>query len=438
MIYTDYYSKMNKKNNRFPIFISLSPNVEKDDLILARKSLLKIKAWKNGNYIQELEEYFKKYFGLKYAFSFLSGRASFFAILKSLDLEEKDEILVQGFTCNAVTNPILALKLLPVFVDIEKETLNMDPEDLKRKINSRSRAVLVQHTFGLPAKMDEIEKICKEYNLILMEDCAHSLGAYYRGKKTGIMGKISFFSFGRDKIISSVFGGMVATNDDNLGKKIGEMRKNIKFPRSYWILQQLLHPIIVEYIIKPFYFFPRAGRYALILFQRLKIISKAVSGKEKRGYFKKKDFKRMPNILAGLCLNQIKKIEKFNNHREKISKIYSRELSSEKLIIQQEKDGRIYMRYPVILEGKNTDEIVQHFKEKKIILDDGWRKTPVVPPDTDQKKTGYIFGLCPAAEFIVKNIFNLPTHINIDEKNAVYMANIFKKLLKSEVDNFKK
>lgn len=425
----NYYSKMKKNSNQFPIFTSLSPNVEKDDLILAKKSLLKIGHWKSGNYIQKLEGYFKKNFNSKYAFSFSSGRASFLAILKSLNLKKNDEVLVQSFTCNAVTNPIKTLKLLPVFVDIEKETLNMDPEDLKTKINSKSRAVVVQHTFGLPAKMNEIENICKEYNLILIEDCAHSLGADYQGKKIGTIGKISFFSFGRDKIISSVFGGMIITNDDQLGKEIEAIRKTVKFPGTCWILQQLLHPILVEYLIKPIYFFPKIGKYALILLQKSKIISKALSKREKKGYFRKKNFKKMPNILAGLCLNQIEKIEKFNNHRRKIAKIYFQELNSEKLIIQQEKEGRIYMRYPVILEGKNTDEVLERFRAKKIILDDGWRKTPVVPSDTDQKKAGYIFGLCPTAENVVKNIFNLPTHINIDEKKAVYMANILKKLL---------
>lgn len=424
---------MDKKTRTTPIFISLSPNVEKDDLDLVKKNFLNFRNWKNGKYIQELEEYFKNKFNSKYAFSFSSGRASFFMILKSLNFKKDDEILLQGFTCNAVTNPIKALNLSPVFVDINKETLNLDLDDLKRKITSKSRAVVVQHTFGLPAHIDEIEKICKEYKLFLIEDCAHSLGADYYGRKIGTIGKISFFSFGRDKIISSVSGGMIITNDDYLGKRIQEMRERVEFPNWHWILSQILHPILTEHIVKPLYFFPNMGKYTLILSQKLKIISKAVSKKEKKGYFQEKDVKKMPNILAMLCLNQIKKLEKFNNHRQKIANIYFQKLSSENLIIQhqQKNQGRIYMRYPIILSGKNTDQILKFFKSKKIILDDGWRKKPVVPPDTDQKKVGYIFGSCPNAEHVVKNILNLPTHINIDEKKALYIVNILKELLKN-------
>ncbi len=98
------------------------------------------------------------------------------AILNSLGLEKDSEVLLQAFTCNAAVNPIIWSGLKPVFVDVNEETFNMDAEDLRRKISSKSKAVMVQHTFGLPAYMDEILEICQQNNLILIEDCAHSLG----------------------------------------------------------------------------------------------------------------------------------------------------------------------------------------------------------------------------------------------------------------------
>ena len=113
-----------------PIFISLSPNVEKDDIEEAFKLIFRPWKWKTNCKLQNsncklLENRFKEYLGIKYAFSFNSGRSAFLAILKNLGLEKGDEILLQAFTCNAAVNPIIASGLVPVFVDIEKETLNI-------------------------------------------------------------------------------------------------------------------------------------------------------------------------------------------------------------------------------------------------------------------------------------------------------------------------
>jgi len=200
-----------------PITISLSPNTEKDDILLALRLIFQPWKWKRGKAIKELENQFKEYLGVKYAFSFNSGRSSLMAILSSLDLEQGSEVLLQAFTCNAAANPILWSGLKPIYVDCDEDDFNIDVENLERKITSKSRVVIVQHTFGLPAEMDKILDIVRQNNLILNEDCAHSLGAKYRGQKMGTFGKAAFFSFSRDKIISSIYGGMAVTNGPSLG-----------------------------------------------------------------------------------------------------------------------------------------------------------------------------------------------------------------------------
>ena len=161
-----------------PISIFLSPNTEKDDVQLASKLLFKPWLWKKGKEILKFEEKFKKYLGARYAFSFNSGRSSLIAILEAMDIKKGDEVLLQGFTCNAAVNPILAKEAKPIFVDVD-ETINMNPEDLKTKITKNSKIVMIQHTFGWPAKIEEIKKITQESGLYLIEDCAHSLGAKY-------------------------------------------------------------------------------------------------------------------------------------------------------------------------------------------------------------------------------------------------------------------
>jgi len=409
------------------ISTSLSPNVEEDDLRLIFDLIKKPKIWKKGKTIKRLEEEFRNYLEIKYAISFNSGRSAFLAILDALDIQKGDEILLQAFTCNAVVNPILAKKAKPIYVDVD-ETLNLDPNNLKRKITKKSKTVIVQHTFGWPAKIEEIRKICRENNLYLIEDCAHSLGAKYKGKFCGTFGDVAFFSFGRDKIISSVFGGMAVTNDKKIGEKIKNYQKKLDFPSNFWIFQQLLHPILVNYSVLPAYGINQhLGRIIIGIFHFFKILSKAVYKEEKKGEIVKYFPKRMPNTLAILAQNQFRKLEKFNQHRREIVEIYKKELKGRFEMPLDKKDENVlptFMRFP-ILSKKDTNEILREARKRKIYLNDGWRKSAVVPPDTDLKKMRYRKGSCPKAEKVAERIINLPTHINVSQSDTRRIIDFF-------------
>ncbi|MBZ9571993.1 aminotransferase class V-fold PLP-dependent enzyme [Patescibacteria group bacterium] len=412
-----------------PITISLSPNTEKDDIDLALKLIFQPKKWKEGPEIKNLEQNFKKYLGVKNTFSFNSGRSAFLAILEALEIGGGDEVLLQAFTCNAAINPILKKGAEPVFVDID-DTINMDPEDLRKKITSRSKAVMIQHNFGWPAKISEILKITKEHNLFLIEDSAHSLGAKFKGKFCGTFGDVAFFSFGRDKIISSVFGGMAVTNNEKLAEKIKEFQERIDYPSNFWIFQQLLHPILVNYLIIPAYGLgPNLGRILLGLSHKLSILSKAVHREEKKGRIPKYFPKRLPNVLSILALNQFRKLERFNKHRREIANFYQKELKNTNFLLPLAKarEERVptFLRYPILLNF-DTDEILKKARKRKIYLDDGWRKSPIVPLDTNIEKMRYLSGSCPESEKVAQAILNLPTHINISQKQAKKIADFLK------------
>ncbi|MFH1462451.1 MAG: aminotransferase class I/II-fold pyridoxal phosphate-dependent enzyme [bacterium] len=435
-----------------PISISLSPNTEKDDVFLAFKLIFQPWRWiievegeedksssspfaaaREGEEdksssspfaaAREIEGEFKKYLGVKYAISFNSGRSALMAILQALqegDLAFSEasagkEVLLQAFTCNAAVNPVFWAGLKTVYVDCDEKTFNIDVEDLKRKITSNSRIVVVQHTFGLPANLDEVLRICRENNLILVEDCAHSLGAEYKGKKVGAFGKAAFFSFSRDKVISSVYGGMAVTNDDVLAQKMREYQEKIGYPSFCWILQQLIHPVLMNWLILPTY--RVFGKYLLVLFQWLHILSKAVHWKEKRG--RKPDYfpKRLPNALAVLAFNQFKKLERFNRHRREIADFYAQELANTKYKIPDTmyKEGNIFLRFT--LKHREAREIIKKAWRRNLLIGD-WYTTPIAPHDTKLEKLGYQLGVCPKAEKLSKETFNLPTHINISEKEA--------------------
>ena len=410
-----------------PIFTSLSPNTEKDDIVLAFKLIFQPWRWKKGDSIQKLEKEFRSYLGVNNVFVFNSGRLALLAILDSLEIGEGDEVLLQGFTCNAAINPILKSGAKPVFVDID-DTLNLDPNDLKKKITFNSKVVMIQHSFGWPAQIDEIVKIAKENNLFLIEDCAHALGARYKEKLCGTFGDASFFSFGRDKIISSVFGGLAVANNDQLGKKIVAFQERIKYPSNPWILQQLLHPLLTNYIVMPAYALSAAlGRLVLGFLHIVSILSKAVYRKEKKGELVKQFPKQFPNALAVLALNQFKKLERFNKHRREIASFYQKGIEKDNFILPFDKEkiivDPVFIRYPV-LTTNDTDHILKWARKRKIFLDDGWRKSPVVPIDTDLEKMNYQLDSCPRAEKISQSIINLPTHINISQKDAKKVINL--------------
>ena len=139
-----------------------------------------------------------------------------------------------------VVNPIVALGAKPVYVDIGAD-LNMDPDDLAKKITSRAKTVIVQHSFGLPAPLKDFLAVALDRGLTVIEDCAHSLGATYDGALTGTMGDIGMFSFGSDKVISCVRGGALITSDAEIEKRIRHRVESLPVQSRMKIFRHLLH-----------------------------------------------------------------------------------------------------------------------------------------------------------------------------------------------------
>ena len=397
-----------------PISISLSPNVQADDIKLAVSVMAQPADFKEGPAIAELENEVKNYLGVKHAHSFNSGRSSLMAIMKALGLPDGSQVLLQAFTCNAAVNPIRWAGLEPLYVDCD-QNYNLSVEDLKKKITAKSRAVMVQHTFGQPADMDEIKKFCDENNLILIEDCAHSLGAEYKGKKVGTFGRAAFFSFGRDKMISCVYGGMAVTDDDKLSQKIAAFQEECGYPDADWVSQQLKHPILMEKIVLPTYSI--FGKLILRYFQWAHVLSKAIHWKEKRGLVPDYFPKRLPNALAVLAVNQFKKLGAFNTHRHELAEFYYCELKNSGYILPPRLSDRkaVYLRFAI--RHDNAAKIIKKAWSKNLLIGD-WYRTPVDPFDTLPETVGYKQGSCPNAEEFSGKMINLPTHINILKKEA--------------------
>jgi perosamine synthetase len=450
-----------------PIAVALSPNTSKEDVFLALALMIfpwNWKKWRKGKAIEKLENKFKNYFETENVFSFSSGRAGLLAILKALDLKDGGEVITQAYTTVAVPNAIIWAGAKPVYVDIEKETFNMDPKKLEEKITARTKAIIIQHTFGMPGKIKEILEIARDKNIFIIEDCAHSLGAEYQEKKTGLFGDAAFFSFGRDKIISSVFGGMVIVNlkkeeedlksEDfsqknfsNLARnaevvqKIEKIYKSLPYPSKKWIFQQIFHPIAFA-VILPTYYFLKLGQILLFLFQKLGLLSRAYLKTEKEGKMPEDFLQKLPNALAELALIQFEKLEKFNKRRIKIADFYSQNLrdkkrdagvslsdksidSKYKLPFVPENLKHIFLYYTI--RTPRRDEILNLAKKEKIILGN-WFSGAVSPKEVNLKAVNYKIGDCPIAEKVGKQSLNLPTHQGISIQDAEKIVIFLKKI----------
>lgn len=407
------------------IAISLSPNTATEDVKLAARLLLMPWQWQKGEAIKKVEEKIKTYLDVKEAITFSNGRQSFLAILKCLDLKKGDEVLLQAYTCVVVPNSIISAGLKPVYVDINPNTFNIDPRDLQKKITSRSKVLLVQHTFGQAAKMEELTRIAKKHNLILIEDAAHSLGAKYQEKKVGIFGEAAFFSFGRDKVISSVFGGVVVTNDQPLAQSLKKLREEAPYPNKFWILQQLLHPIFFHSLILPFYFCLSFGKILLVILQKLKLLSKAVSGQEKKGQFPDQLF-RYPHALACLCLAQLNRLDEINQKRCQLAQFYNQALKVFPIELPKVKKDcyHIFLRYTI--KTKKAKELIAFSKKNQVLLGD-WYRPVIAPQGVDLSSVFYQAGSCPKAEQAAEDSVNLPTYPRMTLTEAQKVANLIKK-----------
>ena len=412
------------------INIALSPNSSKADVIEAMKQFLlpwRWSAWQNGQNVSKLESEFRGFFNVPYAFAMNSGRESLYAILQALDLKIGDEIILQTFTCMVVVNSIMWNGLKPVYIDIDKKDFNMDPQKIEEKITRRTKAVMVQHTFGIPANINAIQKICKKHKLILIEDSAHAMGATCDGKYLGTIGDIGFFSLGRSKVISCVSGGMIVTKDKKHAASLAKVLKNVKSPGRSIIARNLFHPIAMS-CIKKLYSRGVLGKGILFILQKLRLLAMEVEKNEKRGEFRPPYPMRMANAQAKLALRQFSQLDRFNTHRKMLAKKYYQKLRIKfgiTVISPDKYEGAIFLRYPVLMKNsKKRSELLKIARKSGIVLGD-WYMSPIAPPGCAMNKTFYKNGNSPVAEGICDRVVNLPTYNQLTEEQAEKILKLF-------------
>ena len=174
-----------------------------------------------GENVNKFEEELSSYVEVESAAALSSGTAAIHLALKAANVKKGDVVLCQALTFAATVNPVIYEGAIPVFIDSEEETWNMDPKALKKAFEKypNTKAIIVVNLYGNPAKFDEIKALCDEYGAVLIEDAAESLGSTYKNKQTGTFGKYGVFSFNGNKIITTSGGGMLVSNDTEMIKK---------------------------------------------------------------------------------------------------------------------------------------------------------------------------------------------------------------------------
>lgn len=190
-------------------------------------------SWINeGEKVSEFERLLADYLGIRHVVAFFNGTVALHATLLALGLGPGDEVIVPSFTFFSTVSSVVHVGATPVFADISPDTFGLDPESVLQRISPATKAIMPVHYGGLAMEMDPISDLAKKRGIPIIEDAAESLGAEYRGKKVGTLGRVGMFSFTPTKIITTAEGGVLATNDDELNSRL-RLLKNHGQDRLY-------------------------------------------------------------------------------------------------------------------------------------------------------------------------------------------------------------
>jgi dTDP-4-amino-4,6-dideoxygalactose transaminase len=207
-----------------------------------------------GPAIREFEKKFAAYHGVPHAISASNGRMAFYYILKAMDLSPGSEVIFPALTFWVVPEIARVAGLRPVFVDVDPYTFNLNPELIESSLTARSKAIVPTHLYGQTCDMDPILEIAKRHNLRVIEDCAHSLGATYKGRKAGTFGDAAFFSFQMLKPLNTYGGGMAIVTDDDLAERIRKMAEAEAWPSAADMRKKFFFGYLQRAFISPYGF----------------------------------------------------------------------------------------------------------------------------------------------------------------------------------------
>lgn len=333
-------------------------------------------AWisSKGKYNDLFAQKFSEYVGAKYATTVTNGTLALHLALLALGIGAGDEVIVPSFTYIASANAVRYTGANVVFADSLNETWQIDPDDISRKITSKTKALMPVHLYGHPCEMDTIMRIAKENSLFVIEDCAEAIGSEYCGRKVGSFGDIAAFSFFGNKTITCGEGGMIVTNDKALFERAVHLKgQGLASHREYW------HDII--------------------------------------GYNY-----RMTNIAAAIGLAQLEHVEEFIVKKIYIANKYKENLKGLPIKVhsQDENVRHTYWMVSIVCDDiDDRDKLREYLKVNGIETRPTFYPIHMMPMYSDKYKR------LPVAERIGLSGINLPSYPALSDREIEYIcANI--------------
>lgn len=343
-----------------------------------------------GPFISKFEEAIAHYVGAKYAVAFSNGTAALHGACFAAGIGEGDEVITTPMTFAASANCVLYQNGIPVFVDIDEKTYNIDPTEIEKKITSKTKAIIPVDFTGQPVDLDRIMEIAEKHNLIVIEDAAHALGAKYKDRYIGSISDMTMFSFHPVKHITSGEGGMITTNNKEYYEKLLQFR-------SHGITRN-----IELNVTEPWYYEMQFLGYNY----------------------------RMTDIQAALGESQFKKIDSFIQLRKKYVEIYNEAYKNMPELItpyQSEEGDSSWHLYIIRLNQSeltsNRRVIFEELQELNIGVNVHY--IPVYWHPYYQE-LGYTKGICPNAENLYEEIITLPLFPAMSEKDVFDVINAVK------------
>ncbi|MBF0358315.1 MAG: aminotransferase class I/II-fold pyridoxal phosphate-dependent enzyme [Magnetococcales bacterium] len=379
--------------------------------------------------VPEFERAFAELIGVKEAVAFTNCRSALYFSLKALNLEPGSEIIVPAFTFWIDPEVIVMSGHTPVFVDVDLETLNIDPKLIESAITPKTKAILATHLNGLPLEMDPIMAIAKKHKLRLIEDSARTCGGEYKGRRIGSY-DIGCFSFGYGKSFYGLGGGMAVSNDPetiaNLRKIQEESFRTIPIKELF---PAAIKGCLLKFLNNPFF-------HGFTLFPRVKLweqnqdkryepwfkVKKPVLTAPPDGYFIK-----MFDIQARLGLRQIRTLDDSNKKRNAILKFYNQALKGiDDLHLPIDPDDRTHVAVHYSVWSEKKDEMRKYLLEQRIDAQDESAQ------DVTQmaRYAKYVKGSYPNANMLEGKVCYIPAHPCLNQGDITYIAEKIKEYFK--------
>ena len=334
-----------------------------------------------GAYVNRFEEMMCEITGAIHAIAIVNGTNALHMALILADVNVDDEVLSQSLTFIATCNAISYIGAKPVFLDIDSDTLGLSPTAIKSFLENnaeirkdgftynknsgrRIKACVPMHTFGLPCRIDEIATICAEWNIVLVEDAAESLGSYYKGKHTGVFGKVGTFSFNGNKTVTSGGGGAIVTDDDDVAKRAKHLTTQAK----------VAHP------------------WAFV--------------HDQIGYNY-----RMPNLNAALACAQLEQLERFVENKRELAHLYQRYFKDTEIKFMSElpEAKANYWLNAILLKDKaEQQEFLGYMNSNGVMARPVWELMHRLPMFKDAER-----GRLENSEWIADRLVNIPSSVRL-------------------------